>query len=297
MINREEQHLQAIEAVLNQIEEQLRQPIAVDALARLSGMSLWHFQRIFAALTGEPVGSYVRRRRLTSAARELLATKVRILDLALDYQFESHSAFTRAFRDVFGLSPNQFRRKRMSPLAARPRLTAERLRHLQRVRLQPEIVTIPSLTLDGLTTRFLSVASESTNAPTVLPQSWRKFRACLRTINSPADRVTYGAWKGLEPDEQCDPDELVYLAATLSSAESPVQEGFVRWSAPRLRYAKFVHRGPIARIGTTISFIYAVWLPNSRLERADSFDLERYDARFEAHSETSELDYFVPLKD
>ena len=295
MSSRVEEHLQAIEAALRRIEEQLRQPVSIETLARQSGMSPWHFQRVFAALTGEPVGSYVRRRRLTCAAREILATKQRILDLALDYQFESHSAFTRAFRDVFGMSPAQVRRTQASPWTIRPPLTADRLRHLQRIQLQPEIVTLPALALDGLTTRFLSIVSERPDNTTVLPQLWRTFREALGGKGGSFPPGSYGAWTCLPRDEQSDPDELVYLAAIASSADVAPVEGFQRWTAPARRYAKFVHHGPISRIEETINHIYAVWLPNSPYERADGFDLERYGERFTRHEETSEMDYYVPL--
>ena len=64
-------YLNAVQKSLDYIENHLREPLSLEKIARHAGFSLWHFQRIFTALVGEPVGSYLRRRRLTAAAGEL----------------------------------------------------------------------------------------------------------------------------------------------------------------------------------------------------------------------------------
>src|ERR1043166_651970 len=71
--------LRAIQRALDLIEERLREPLRLADLARNVGMSLWHFQRTFSAMVGQPAGSYIRRRRLAEAARCLRATARTIL--------------------------------------------------------------------------------------------------------------------------------------------------------------------------------------------------------------------------
>lgn len=61
--------------------------------------------------TDETPGSYIRKRRLSEAVRQLLTSKSRILDIALDYQFDSQAAFTRAFRAMFAISPGSYRKR------------------------------------------------------------------------------------------------------------------------------------------------------------------------------------------
>lgn len=93
------------------IERNLAAGHRIADLARANGMAPHHFQRRFAAATGETVAGYVRSRRLERAAIALAETDARILDIALDCGFETHPALTRAFSSHFGISPQRFRRQ------------------------------------------------------------------------------------------------------------------------------------------------------------------------------------------
>ena len=100
-----------INQALVYLETHLTAPATVERAAAEAGYSRHHFSRTFLALTGlTPVG-YLRKRRLSEAARELVTTSKRILDIALDYQFGSQEAFTRSFRQEFGVSPGFYRQR------------------------------------------------------------------------------------------------------------------------------------------------------------------------------------------
>src|SRR6202795_3311513 len=87
----------------------LAQPLTLDEIAGVGGVSRFHMVRAFAAATGFPVMRYVRARRLSEAARALANGAPDILSLALDADYGSHEAFTRAFRDHFGITPEMVR--------------------------------------------------------------------------------------------------------------------------------------------------------------------------------------------
>src|ERR1700761_54413 len=91
------------------IESHLAEPLTLDEIAEVSGVSRFHLVRAFAASTGMPVMRYARARRLTEAARALAGGAPDILTLALEADYGSHEAFTRAFRDHFGVTPEQVR--------------------------------------------------------------------------------------------------------------------------------------------------------------------------------------------
>jgi len=97
---------------LDYIETHLTQPLALTELARVAGYSRFHFDRRFAALIGETPACYLRKRRLSAAAQELVTSRKPILEIAFDYQFASQEAFTRAFQRMFRLSPGAYRRRR-----------------------------------------------------------------------------------------------------------------------------------------------------------------------------------------
>src|ERR1700759_2163506 len=91
------------------IESHLAEPLTLDEIADMSGISRFHLVRAFAAVTGLPVMRYVRARRLTEAARALAGGAPDILTVALEVEYGSHEAFTRAFRDHFGVTPEAVR--------------------------------------------------------------------------------------------------------------------------------------------------------------------------------------------
>src|SRR6266536_1072162 len=91
------------------IESHLAEPVTLDEIAAISGVSRFHIVRAFAAATGLPVMRYVRARRLSEAARSLANGAPDILSLALEADYGSHEAFTRAFRDHFGVTPEMVR--------------------------------------------------------------------------------------------------------------------------------------------------------------------------------------------
>src|SRR5712672_2437460 len=91
------------------IESHLADALTLDEIAGVAGISRFHMVRAFAAATGFSVMRYVRARRLSEAARALADGAPDILSLALDADYGSHEAFTRAFRDHFGITPEAVR--------------------------------------------------------------------------------------------------------------------------------------------------------------------------------------------
>lgn len=89
---------------LDYIEKNLKEPLNSADIAKYAGYSVYHFSRIFKKEMKMSVMEYVTKRRLVRASYEISSGR-RILDTALDYGYESHSGFTRAFQREFGFSP------------------------------------------------------------------------------------------------------------------------------------------------------------------------------------------------
>lgn len=98
-----------IQQAVDQVEDDLSQDLTASAAARTAGMSLRSFHRYFPALTGYKFGEYLRKRRLSAAAGELRASQVSILAIAIQSGYDSHEAFTRAFKSEFDVTPSEFR--------------------------------------------------------------------------------------------------------------------------------------------------------------------------------------------
>lgn len=104
---------QAYEDCINDVDryihDNISQPLNRELLAAVAGFSVPHFHRIFTAQKGENVAAYVRRIRLERAGWKLRMGAVDITEVALAAGYESHAAFSKAFKQQFGFSPSEFR--------------------------------------------------------------------------------------------------------------------------------------------------------------------------------------------
>ena len=99
-----------INDLVNWIEENLNQPLSLDSVAAKAGYSKWHLQRLFMRETGTFLGAYIRARKLSNAAIDLYWTNQSIIDIALQYSFDSQQTFNRAFKKQFSCPPGRYRR-------------------------------------------------------------------------------------------------------------------------------------------------------------------------------------------
>jgi AraC family transcriptional regulator len=104
-----ENHADCIEDVMRYIHKNISEPLNRETLAAVAGFSVPHFHRVFTARVGESAISYVRRIRLERAARKLRMGAVDITEVALAAGYDSHAAFSKAFKQQFDLSPSEFR--------------------------------------------------------------------------------------------------------------------------------------------------------------------------------------------
>ncbi|KGM94797.1 transcriptional regulator [Clostridium novyi A str. 4552] len=102
-------HIQEIQEALDYIEINLHEELTLDEIAKVVGFSKFYFHRIFKREVGIPLYDYVRKRRLTKAASDLLSTNKSILHIALTYHFEFQEAFTRSFKSVYQLPLGRYR--------------------------------------------------------------------------------------------------------------------------------------------------------------------------------------------
>ncbi len=139
-----------IRDLLSWLESHLDQPLALDNVAAKAGYSKWHLQRMFKDVTGNAIGAYIRARRLSKAAVALRLTSRPILDIALQYRFDSQQTFTRAFKKQFAQTPALYRRAEdwhSSGICPPIRLGTYTLP-------QPEFITLPEQHLVGITQSY-----------------------------------------------------------------------------------------------------------------------------------------------
>lgn len=106
---RTQTYCERIDNVKKYIYDHLDETLTRDVLADIAGFSVPHFHRVFTGQVGQNAASYVRRMRLERAARKLRLGAVDITQVALSAGYDSHAAFSRVFKQQFGLSPSEFR--------------------------------------------------------------------------------------------------------------------------------------------------------------------------------------------
>ena len=242
--------------------------------------------RAFAAATGLSVMRYVRARRLSEAARALAAGAPDILDLALDADYGSHEAFTRAFRDHFGSTPETVR-------------AATCLDHLK---LQEPIPMDSTLTDNLQAPRFETGkplldrrprrTHTATRTAAGIPGQWRRFHQTVADIPDRVGKVAYGVC--------CNGDDagnFDYIAGVEVSDFSDLPREFARVRIPEQKYAVFTHRDHISTIRRTVNTIWNHWLPASGLKAADAPNFERYDENFDPLTGNGGLEIWVPVRE
>jgi AraC family transcriptional regulator len=100
--------INAVQRMQDYIEEHTNEVITLHMLADAAGYSPWHSERIFKELIGKTPFDYIRTLRLSKATIKLRDEKARIIDVALDFVFDSHEGFTRAFTKQFGMTPKYY---------------------------------------------------------------------------------------------------------------------------------------------------------------------------------------------
>jgi AraC family transcriptional regulator len=267
------------------IESHFAGEIALDDIAAVAGVSRYHLARAFAVATDRSVMRYVRGRRLSEAAKVLADGAGDILTVALDWGYGSHEAFTRAFRDQFGLTPEAVRAQHALDnlaLVEPIRMDETLLATLQ----PPRFENGRQLLIVGLSGRY--------NAETTagIPAQWQRFVPHIGHIpNQIGGRVAYGVCCNCD-----DAGNMDYLSGVEVSDFSDVPAEFARIRIPPRRYAVFVHSDHISQIRRTWHTIWNVFMPTSGHEVADAPDFERYGETFDPRTGTGGLEIWIPLK-
>ena len=100
---------QLIDVIDECIKQENNEDLTLEHLARTLGYSEFYTSRKFKEISGMPFRDYVRYRKLAFALKQVRDTDRGLLDIALDYGFSSHEAFTRAFKEAYGVTPSEYR--------------------------------------------------------------------------------------------------------------------------------------------------------------------------------------------
>jgi AraC family transcriptional regulator len=280
--------LALIVQALDFVDDHLKEPIGVADMAASVGYSLYHFCRTFNEATHHTPYDYLMRRRLSEAARTLLQTQARIIDVALDYQFNNPETFSRAFRRMFDMQPSQLRRLGgVDKRRLMPRLT---LAHLQQIGKGAYLIPVLEERSSFQVAGVMTIKRDQTSAEQLQDLLARELRAHARAI-------TGGSHYGITcyPEDRAEP-RVLYMAAVEARELDLAGTALVVKTIPAAKYARFIHKGPVSQIHLTLDYVYHTWLPKSGECQVYPWIIEQYSSHYrEANLEASESRLLIPI--
>ena len=285
-------YYERINQVKQYIREHLDEPLDREVLAGLAGFSLPHFHRLFTAQVGESISAYVRRARLERAARQLLAKEVNVTWLALDAGYETHSAFSKAFKQYFGVSPTEFRE--LNPTAAAYLIHRRFMFHRKEPIMQPlEIRTLPDLQV------LYARATEMMTSPAFQTANQEAFGKLMSSLSATGLMAQMKHCVAIYPDEvEIGKPARFDAGAIFAEGQAPAApEGLAYQTLAGGRWAVFRHVGPYDTLWQTWQTAYRDWLPSSGEEPRDTAPFEDYvDDASQVAPEQLRTDICIPIK-
>jgi AraC family transcriptional regulator len=279
--------VRAVGKIIWFIESSFRKDITLDDIASACGISRFHMCRVFASATGYSVIQYLRGRRLTEAARQLAAGAPSILDVALDAGYSSHEAFTRAFRDCFGLTPEAVREgsqmdqtRLVEPI--RMNIAADKTIDLP----EPRKEVRGAMTIVGLARRYPYTQNQG------IPAQWTEFQAYEGTVGEKP-----GFWFGV-----CDAFDEAAGTFRYTCGVEVDNPGDIPGELEVLKiepatYLVFVHAGHISGIKDTMDAIWRQYMPECPFEAdGDAPMFELYDEKFDGRTGLGGIEVWIPVR-
>lgn len=263
------------------IENNLDGDISNHEISKIVGCSIYNFQRMFSYIADKPLSEYIRNRRLTLAAFDILNTNDRIIDIALKYGYESQDSFARAFRNYHGVLPSIVRNETVQ-LKSCPKLSFQ-IKITGDTHMNYQIEQWPAFKIAGFKHDL-----KTDEAFKVVPQIWdtawkdgtmnRLMELFRKTDYRPAGFIGSaigGQWGNSE--------EMVYLIGVTNHVDVencihiPAPDGMVEVGVKAATWAIFEANGDLPdAVQNIYKQFYSEWLPQSGYQLDDLPVLECY---------------------
>lgn len=285
---------QGIARAVTFLEGGLMDGVRLEDAAAACGYSKYHFERLFTAMVGCTVYQYVRRRRLTEAARCLVDSQEPLVDVALSCGFENQQAFTKAFRSLYGESPRVYRKKGafyplqlpFAPQTGREEKVLGRILSVQKVESPARIVA--------------GFRTHTGRGFQGIGRCWRRLHAAKLRFSGRTDpdfTVGLDDYRANFTREENQPG-FDYCAGVEVSGDAGLPRRAVRVELPACTYLVFSFRARAQDPAQPLfEAIYGGWFPRSsaRLDETARFDFVRYGEQADARGESA-IEVWVPVR-
>lgn len=257
-----EEYLKQINLMVEYICNHLDDAIDTGTLAEMSGFSPWHFHRIVKAFLGEPIGAFILRKRMETAARLLRFTELPIQDIAYRVGYEVPSSLSKLFRQFYGISPNEYRNNKtfviMRPVQINPDLKLD----------EPRIATLA--TKKAIYLRLIGAYKDNDYCT-----AWEKLWDFVREQNLFAPDMEYLCIYHDDP-QVTEPGKLrTDVCLTIDRPATPKGEIGVK-DIEGGKYAIFTYKGAYDHLGAVYDMIYSQYLPTNGYQIGMTPGYEKY---------------------
>lgn len=256
-----EEYHRCVNLVVEYINNHLGEEIDLGMLADISHFSPYHFHRIMKAFLGEPLGMFIVRTRIETAARLLRQSSLPVGDIAYKIGYSSPSSLSKVFKQFYGISPNEYRNNKkhviMKPIEINPKLdvTVE-----ERNEAPKQVIYI------RLTGAYGGLAyCEAWKQLHLYVQQEKIYDGCMEYIGIYHDdpKVTE---EGKLRTDIC----LAVPVPVQPKGEIGVKE------IPGGKYLVFRYKGPYSNLGSVYDTIYGHWIPEKGYTIRESCGYESY---------------------
>ncbi|MGZ4991725.1 MAG: AraC family transcriptional regulator [Methylobacter sp.] len=276
-----------IDRVCNYISEHLDEDLSVDRLSQVANFSKYHFHRQFAEYTGINVAKFILMMRLKRASYQLVFNEnYRIIDIAMDAGFENPESFSRAFKNIFGQTPSQFRQQ--------PEWKCWNEKYQCPTIERKQNMNIQVIDFDETKVAVL----EHRGAPELLNDSvsifieWRKHSRLSPVTTSQTYGVAYDDPKTTEPEKF-----RFDICGSVKTDVPSNSQRVINKIIPGGRCALIRHLGSREEMDDKVRYLYREWLPANGQELRDFPCFFHYVNLFPEVAEHELItDIYLPLK-
>ena len=279
--------LESMNKAVEYLEANITEKLDIEKVAKIALSSTFHFQRMYHMITGVTIGEYIRRRRLTLAAQDIISGE-KIINVAYKYGYETPEAFTKAFGKMHGISPSAARELGAN-LKAYPKLSF----HISikgDKDMNYKIVDKGRFTVVGKQTRITMVDGENFKQ---VPKFWED---CMKDgsyqwISSKAGKLgVLGICKDFSKD-----DEFNYMIG-VEEIKDTLPKGYLSATIPAATWAVFESVGALPdAIQNLTRRIFTEWLPSTGYQHDCAPELEVY-PEGDFYSTDYKCEIWIPIK-
>lgn len=280
-----------LEQVILYIEEHLFDDIRVEAISLHTHFSIPQLYRIFRSAVGVPIAEYIRMRRMSEAACELMKKSNRIIDVAMKYGYDSQEAFTRAFQKSFSISPGLYRKNQYG-ITLFERFSCKKNQNSSLIPdgLEINIVVRNVIRLTGMKIKT-SVEDALENA-SIIKFEEREFIPRLSEINNVLDRsMLYGveSWDNTE-------EQIIHFSSVEVQNFTSIPIGMTTKEIEPSKYAVFQYTGSVCpEVDAKLkSYIFGHWILTNNYEWNKDYIIECF--QFNSKCECDFFSIYLPIQ-